>query len=56
MTTTASASEWTTAATDGIASLLKDVDLVVISDCMRKDGEKDANGGRYPRPRAPFPW
>ena len=54
MTTTASVC--TTAATDEIAISFKNVDVVVIRSCMRKDGEKDANGGRYPRPRAPFPW
>ena len=50
-----SASVWTTAATDEIAIALKDVDVVIICNCMRMDGEKDANGGRCPRPRAPFP-
>ena len=54
MTTTASASVRTTAATDEIAISLKDVDVVKKRKRMRKDGEKDANGGRYPRPRALF--
>jgi hypothetical protein len=38
--TTVSASVWTMAATDEIAIALKDVDVVIICNCMRMDGKK----------------